>query len=334
MKNKSLTLVLLLLFIASMAVFANGTQEGGEQTFKMTISYAGAAGGEDDLSAKEFKRKVEERSAGRIQVSLYGDEQLGKEVDIVNMLELGTVDGAIMGATVHQQTAPEYNIWSPYYIFKTSEELLYILNGKIGNRVKQAFMDNKGIRIIGYGLRGPRHLTSLRPIRKASEVKGLNIRIGLQPIYVASWEALGATPQAIAYGELYMALRQGVVEAQENPLAYIYAPHFDEVQDYVNLTAHQRSFFTYVVSDKFYQKLPADLQQIINEEGEYISGFHNNLQAKGEADYRTKLEEKGMTFIDVDVASFQEALKNIPDQFADVWVPNLYNDIKTELVTM
>ena len=335
---KTLMQIVLVLLLASTLIYAEGSKEsaGGsaDKTYEMSISYGGASGGEDDISAKEFKKRIEEKSNGRIEVKLYGNEQLGKEVDIVNMLELGNVDMAIMGTTVHQQAAPEYNIWSAYYIFKNSDEVMHVLNGSIGDRVEKAMLDNKGIRIIGYGLRGPRHLTSLRPIRKASEVQGLKIRIPLQPIYVESWKALGAQPQAIAYGELYMALRQGIVEAQENPLAYIYAPHFDEVQDYVNQTAHQRAFFTYVVSEKFFQKLPADLQDLVIAEGEGITQFHNDLQAAGEMDYKKKLQEKGMEFIEVDVNSFQQALKDIPNQFADSWVPGLYDDIKAEIANM
>ena len=326
---------MLLLIIGSTLVFANGAQEsssaGAAKTFDMSISYGGAAGAEDDLCAQEFKKRIEAKSNGQIQVKLYGNEQLGKEVDIVNMLELGNVDMAIMGTTVHQQAAPEYNIWSAYYIFKNGDEVMKVLNGPIGDRVKTAMLDNKGIRIIGYGLRGPRYLTSNRPVPNAAAVKGLKIRIPLQPIYVESWKKLGAFPQAIAYGELYMALKQGIVEAQENPLAYIYAPHFDEVQKYVNLTGHQRAFFTYVVSDKFYQRLTPELQKLLETEGVGITKFHNDLQSSGETDFRTKLEEKGMTFVDVDVPSFQNALKDIPDMFADKWVPNLYADIQASL---
>ena len=333
---KNLLVAGLILVCSTSLVFAGGEQEGAsgsatQKTFEMSISYGGASGGEDDISAKEFKRRIEEKSNGQISVELFGNEQLGKEVDVVNMLELGNVDMAIMGTTVHQQAAPEYNIWSAYYIFKDSEEVMSILDGPIGDRVEKAMLENKGIRIIGYGLRGPRHLTSNRPIKSAADVKGLKIRIPLQPIYVESWKALGAFPEAIAYGELYMALKQGLVEAQENPLAYIYAPHFDEVQKYVNLTGHQRAFFTYVVSEKFYNRLTPELQQLLVEEGKAITTFHNELQASGEADFRKKLEEKGMTFVEVDQESFRSVLKDIPNQFADKWVPNLYQDIQAEL---
>ncbi len=213
------------------------------KTFQISISYGGAEGAEDDICAKEFKKRIEEKTKGRVTVKLYGNEQLGKEVDIVNQLQLGSVDMAIMGTTVHEQGAPEYNIWSAYYIFQSGKEIMAVLNGPIGQRVHDAMLKNKGIRIIGYGLRGPRHLTSNRPIKTAADVKGLKIRIPLQPIYVESWKALGAFPQAIALGELYMALKQGIVEAQENPLSYIYSLAFYEVQKYVNLTGHQQSLF-------------------------------------------------------------------------------------------
>lgn len=329
-------LVLGVLLVCSAAfVFAAGSREPAEadadRVYRMSISYGGAEGSEEDTTAKEFKRMVEERSNGRLDITLYGYEQLGKEVDIVNMLELANVEMAIMGTTVHQQGAPRYNIWSAYYLFNSGDEVMHVLNGPIGERMEQEMLDNKEIRIIGYGLRGPRHLTSNRPIRTPEDVRGLNIRIPLQPIYVAAWETLGAYPEAIAYGELYSALAQGLVEAQENPLAYIYAPHFYEVQDYVNLTAHQRAFFTYVVSERFFQRLPRDLQQILLEAGEEITEFHNQLQADGEAEFQRRLEAEGMTFVEVDQEAFMDALKDIPRQFADQWEPGLYDDLLAEL---
>jgi tripartite ATP-independent transporter DctP family solute receptor len=333
MKIKNLVMVCLVVALSAGLVFAAGEKEGPKaaQTFQMSISYGGAEGSEEDFTAKEFKKRIEEKSKGQIQIKLYGYEQLGKEVDIVNQLELGTVDMAIMGTTVHEQAAPKFNIWSAYYIFQSGAEIMSVLNGPIGERMQKAMLANKGIRIIGYGLRGPRHLTSNRPIKSAADVKGLKIRIPLQPIYVESWKALGAFPQAIAYGELYTALKQGIVDSQENPLAYIYAPHFDEVQKYVNLTGHQRAFFTYVVSEKFYSRLTPELQKLIVDEGKSITVFHNELQEKGEADFRKKLEEKGMTFVNVDQKSFQDVLKDIPKKFADKWEPNLYEDILAEL---
>lgn len=327
--KKCITIGAMILCCVSIA-FAGGAKES-KQVFPMSVSYGGGAGAEDDVSANEFKKRLEEKSKGQLSVKLYGNEQLGKEVDIVNMLQIGSVDCAIMGTTVIEQAAPKYNIWSAYYLFTNSEEVMTVLNGPIGERMKKAMLDNKGVRVIGYGLRGPRHLTSNRPIKTAADVKGLKIRIPLQPIYVDSWKALGAFPQAIALGELYMALKQGIVDSQENPLAYIDSLHFDEVQKYVNLTGHQRAFFTYVVSEKFYARLPDDLKKLVVDEGKSISVFHNELQAKGEADFRKKIEGKGVVFVDVDQKSFQEALKDIPKKYGDKWEPGIYDSLLAEL---
>lgn len=333
MKSGKILMLFAVLLVSAGLLFAGGAKEGSkaEQTFQMSISYGGAEGSEEDTTAKELKKRIEEKTKGRIGIKLYGYEQLGKEVDIVNQLELGTVDMAIMGTTVHEQGAPRFNIWSAYYIFQNGGEIMSVLNGPIGKRMEETMLKNKGIRIIGYGLRGPRYLTTNRPIKSAADVRGLKIRIPLQPIYVESWKALGAFPQAIAYGELYTALKQGIVDSQENPLAYIYAPHFYEVQKYVNLTGHQRAFFTYVVSEKFYQRLTPDLQKLLVEEGKSITKFHNELQESGEADFRKKLEEKGMIFVEVDQKSFMDVLKDIPKKFSDKWEPNLYEDILAEL---
>jgi tripartite ATP-independent transporter DctP family solute receptor len=297
----------------------------------MSVAYSGAPGAEEDIAAKQFEKWIKERTKGQIDVKLFGSEQLGKEVDVVSGLQLGSIDMAIMGTTVHEQAAPKYNIWSAYYIFGSSNEVADILNGPIGQKVNAEMLKNKGIRMIGFGLRGPRNLTSNRPIKDPKDVKGLKIRIPLQPIYVESWKELGAQPVAIAYGELYMALKQGVVEAQENPLSYIYSPAFYEVQKYVNVTEHQRAFFSYVVSEKFFQSLTPDLQKVIIQTGKDITLFHNNLQSQMESQWKQKLIDKGMIFVESDQAAFKKRLKDIPNRFAAQWAPGLYLEIQKEI---
>ena len=298
---------------------------------QMSVAYSGAPGAEEDLAAKQFEKWIKERTKGQIDVKLFGSEQLGKEVDVVSGLQLGSVDMSIMGTTIHEQAAPKYNIWSAYYIFGSSDEVAHILNGPIGQKVNAEMLKNKGIRMIGYGLRGPRDLTSNRPIKEPGDAKGLKIRIPLQPIYVDSWKELGAQPVAIAYGELYMALKQGVVDSQENPLSYIYTPAFYEVQKYVNVTEHQRAFFSYVVSEKFFQSLTPELQKVIVQTGKDITVYHNNLQNEMESQWKQKLIDKGMVFVASDQAAFKKKLMDIPNKYASQWAPGLYQEIQKEI---
>ncbi|MCE5282053.1 MAG: TRAP transporter substrate-binding protein [Deltaproteobacteria bacterium] len=322
MKKWIVLTIFMVLFIPSGITFA---------AMQMSVAYSGSPGAEEDLAAIQFKKWIEERTKGQIDVKLFGSEQLGKEVDIVSGLQLGSVDMSIMGTTIHEQAAPRYNIWSAYYIFGSSDEVAHVLNGPIGQKVNAEMLSNKGIRMIGYGLRGPRNLTSNRPIKDPKDVKGLKIRIPLQPIYVESWKELGAQPTAIAYGELYLALKQGVVDSQENPLSYIYTPAFYEVQKYVNVTEHQRAFFTYVVGEKFFQRLNPEQQKILIQTGKDITVYHNNLQAKMEGQWKQKLIDKGMTFVASDQAAFKDRLKDIPNKFASQWAPGLYQEIQKEI---
>ena len=298
---------------------------------QMSVAYSGAPGAEEDLAAKQFEIWIKERTKGQIDVKLFGSEQLGKEVDVVSGLQLGSVDMSIMGTTIHEQAAPKYNIWSAYYVFGNSDEVAHILNGPIGQKVNAEMLKNKGIRMIGYGLRGPRNLSSNRPIKDPQDVKGLKIRIPLQPIYVDSWKELGAQPVAIAYGELYMALKQGVVDSQENPLSYIYTPAFYEVQKYINVTEHQRAFFSYVVSEKFFQSLTPELQKVIIQTGKDITVYHNNLQNQMESQWKQKLIDKGMVFVASDQAAFKKRLMDIPNKYASQWAPGLYQEIQKEI---
>ena len=322
---------LFILTLAAVFLISGGVGLAGEKPVKMRFAYLGQAGAEDDLCAKEFKKYLEKKTDGQIEVMLYPNEQLGKEVDMVTAQELDSLEMAIYGFTLFQQAAPQYNIWSAYYLFDSVDELLELVDGPIGDRLKAAVLKNKGIRIIGFGPRGPRCLTSNRPIADASAVKGLKIRVPLQPIYVESWKALGAFPTSIAFSEIYTSIKQGIVEAQENPFAYIYSGHFYEVQKYCNLTEHQMPFFSYGVCEKFFQRLDPELQKAVLDAGKYITGYHTDLQKANEEVWVEKLKKGGMTFVKVDKDSFRKVLSPIPAMFKDKWVPNLYEDIQAEL---
>ena len=110
--------------------------------------------------------------------------------------------------------------------------------------------------------------------------------------------------------------------------------HFDEVQKYVNLTAHQYSFYTYAVSQAWLDTLSKDLQKAVIDAGKEAGKYHSQVQAEIEESLKAKLEEKGMKFIEVDRKLFMETLKDIPNQFESTWVPNLYKDIQAELAKL
>jgi tripartite ATP-independent transporter DctP family solute receptor len=318
----------LIVFTMLAMVLSIGAPAAMSADFVMGIAHLGRAGDILDAGAKKWGELIEKGSGGKIKVKYYPAEQMGKEADIVTSMQMGSVEASILGPTLYKQAAPEYNIWSAYFLFDDSKQALALQDTEVGEACRAAVLKNKGIRIVGYGMRGPRHITSNFPIKKPEDVKGLKIRVPLQPIYVASWKKMGAIPTPIAFSEVYTSLKMGVVAAQENPLMLIDSAHFDEVQKYVNLTAHQYGFFTYSVSEAWFGSLPKDLQKVVLSASKTASKYHSDLQDQMEKDFRTTLEKKGMTFIESDRKAFQEALVDIPNQFESQWVPGLYKKIQ------
>ena len=322
---------ILAIISVSMIMFGIDIQDSLAKTYQMGIAHLGKGGSVLDKGAKKWGDLITERSKGKIKVRFYPSSQLGKEADIAISMQTGSVEASVIGVTLYKVAAPEYNIWSTYYLFSDSNQARAVLNSKIGEETRKAVLKNKQVRIVGHGMRGPRHITSNKPIRTPADVKGLKIRVPLQPIYVASWKKLGAIPTPIAFSEVYTSLRMGVVDAQENPLVLIDNAHFNEVQKYVNLTAHQYSFFNYAVSDAWYKKLPSELQKIVRDAGKEAGDYHSKLQSEVEASLMAKLENKGMKFIKSDQKAFQKMLKDIPNQFEDQWVSGLYKSIQNEI---
>jgi TRAP-type C4-dicarboxylate transport system substrate-binding protein len=188
-------------------------------------------------------------------------------------------------------------------------------------------LQRKGIRHIAWGSSGPRHLTSNKPINSPADLKGVKIRVPEVETYVAAWKMLGATVTPMAVTEMFMGLKQGTIDAQENPLELIYTFSLNEVQKYVNLTAHIYSDWEITVSERWFKSLSPDLQKVVYEGLVEMGKAESRYQAADEAELERKLKEKGMTFNPVDVSKFREALKDLPDQFKTKWKPGFYEEV-------
>jgi tripartite ATP-independent transporter DctP family solute receptor len=164
----------------------------------------------------------------------------------------------------------------------------------------------KGIRIVGLLEVGFRNVTSKKPIRVPSDLKGFKIRTPESPAQVETFKALGALPSPMPFGELYGALQQGVVDGQENPLENIYNGKLYEVQKYVIETRHIYNFGYVLISEKTWQKLSADDQKALKEAVKFGSFWQIDWAQENEAKYAQMLKDKGMEFIQVDREAFRK----------------------------
>ncbi|WP_136068967.1 TRAP transporter substrate-binding protein [Modicisalibacter radicis] len=259
-------------------------------------------------AAERFKQIVEDESDGRIEVQIFPNEQLGNEMDVINSIQLGTADMTITGESL-QNWAPKAAMMAVPYAFRDSEHLRKAVEGDIGQEIEAQIEAQTGLVPIAWFERGPRELTSNRPIKNPSDLNGLRLRVPNVPLFVDTWQALGAKPTPMAFSEVFTALQQGTIDGQENPLSLIESASFDEVQDYVNMTGHVRSWIYVVIGKNKLESMPDDLQKVVRDAADKMQGYEEGLFAEDQQRLEQALKDAGMEFVEVDQQAFAEKAK-------------------------
>jgi len=256
-------------------------------------------------SALHFAHVLDSLSEGRIEVRVHPAEQLGPELDMIRSIRAGVVEMTITGESMQNWAGITALLAVPYLI-RDSDHLKQVVEGEIGQEIADEMIRKIGVRPVGYFERGPRHLTSNRPINQPEDLAGIILRVPNVPLFVQVWQALGAKPTPMTFSEVFTALQQGTVEAQENPFALIYSAGLYEVQKYLNLTRHVTSWIYVVIGEKQFQALPEDLQEKVLEAGKRMQQFHEKEFVKQEELLRHQLEDKGMQFVEPDIEAFRK----------------------------
>ncbi|MFT0547578.1 TRAP transporter substrate-binding protein [Allopusillimonas ginsengisoli] len=266
----------------------------------------------------KFGEELKALTNGRIEVQVFPNESLGKEIDLINGMQLGTVDMTITGESL-QNWAPLASLLAIPYAYKSLEHMDEVASGDVGKKIEAQIIEKARIRPIAYFARGPRDLTSNREIHKPEDLKGLKLRVPNVPLFMAVWKELGAQPTPMAFSEVFTSLQNGTIDAQENPLALIKSANFNEVQKYVNKTEHVRSWIYLTISDITWQKLSAEDKKAVEEAAHRAQKYERELFLKDEDKLANDLKAAGMTFVDVDQAAFAAkartaVLANVSDE--------------------
>lgn len=256
-------------------------------------------------AAEKFREEVEANSEGRIEVLLFPNEQLGSELDVINSIQLGTADMTITGESL-QNWAPKAAMMAVPYAFRDSEHMRAAVNGEIGEEIEAQVIERTNLVPLTWFERGPRELTANRAIRTPDDLDGLRLRVPNVPLFVDTWEAMGARPTPMAFSEVFTALQQNTIEGQENPLSLIESASLNEVQDYVNMTGHVRSWIYVVIGRNQLERMPDDLQQVVRDAAEVMQAYEADLFVEDQERLEQALTERGMEFVEVDQEAFAE----------------------------
>lgn len=269
---------------------------------ELTIKFAsaGPASMDNPMNAAElyFEQILEERSNGRIEVEMYMAGALGNVRTVMEGIQLGTIEMGEVENGVMATFVPSAAIWDLPFMFDSYEHAYAVMDGELGDTLRQDFFD-LGIRHLGYNNGGFRHFFSnKRPADNAENIKGLKIRVMETKIMMDTINNFGASAVPIAFGELYTALQQGVVDGQDMPVDMFISQSYYEVQQYMVPSGHFFMPRQYLINEDFYQSLSEEFQQLISECAMDACLYQRQLMEEYDAMGREMMLEHGMEIVD------------------------------------
>ena len=257
--------------------------------------------------------EIKKRTNGKYEVQVFPASTLGKEADINQGLTLGSVDIILSGASFAGNTYKPLAVSYFPFIFRDADHLLKYAQSDVFKELAKGYDDKSGNHITALNYYGARHVTSsaAKPVSKPEDMKGLKIRVPDAPAYLAFPKSLGANATPIAFAEVYLALQNGTVDAQENPLPTIEAKKFFEVQKNISLTGHIIDSLLTITSGQLWGKLSADEKKIFSDVMQEAAEKTGREIIASEVRLVDEFKKKGNNVITVDKAAFREAvLKN------------------------
>jgi TRAP-type transport system periplasmic protein len=261
------------------------------------------------IAARQFAGRVEARTSGAVKIKIFPNNQLGGPPEQAQQIKLGTIDMGLPTQGQLDKYDKAFGAVPLPFIFDSNALVYRVLDGPAMDWLAP-LAEAQGFILLRNWDYGFRNVTSsVRPINNPDDVKGLKLRTPPELQIQASMEALGASVQAIAFPELYLALAQKVVDGEENPIAVIYYNKFYEVQKYLAITRHVYNNMIHTIGINTWKKLTPDQQTIFREESVAAGDLMRKLMSDGEADQIAKLEAAGMQITRPDLAPFRALME-------------------------
>ena len=300
-----------------MVIMAAGAASAAPE-YKIKVAYISSESHPTAQAMTGFAKDVDSASKGRIKVELYPNGQLGSDRELCEGVQMGTIQMVVSSTSALAGFDKRIQVLDLPYLFTTRKAAFDAVDGELGKKLN-SYLEKKGFLVLGYQENGFRHVTnSKRPIKTPADLKGLKIRTMENPMHIAFFKELGANPTPMSWGELYTALQQGTVDAQENPYAMIDDGKFYEVQKYVSETGHLFSYEIIIANKKFMEKLPADLRKIVDDAAHRAVMAQRARMEKEEAVFKAKVTKTGLkanTLTPEQKKPFVDATKKVYSQF-------------------
>lgn len=300
-----------LMFLVSVfiVIFAFGIVKTG-MTAPVTLKLAHmvSTSAHYHIGSLELAKLIETRTKGALKIEIFPAGQLGKgERELIEGLQIGTIDLVVTSTGPMGGFVPQMLVVDLPFLFRDNSHVDKVLDGPIGEGLLKD-LSKVGIKGIAFWENGFRNLTNnKRPIHKPEDVKGLKLRTMENEVHMEAFRNLGADPTPMAWGEVYTALQQGVIDGQENPIGIIRTHKIYEVNKHLALSGHVYSPAMLIMNEKKFSSLSADLQKILMETGREAAKFERKFNRDSEAKWLEELKGFGMQISSPDKGLFQKA---------------------------
>lgn len=284
----------------------------------MTIKLAHVVNEKDGfhIAATRFKEIVEDRTGGKVSVELYPNAQLGDERTLLEGMQIGSVDMGIITNGPVANFVEEIAVFELPFLFASPEAAYSVLDGEIGKEIL-ASLDRVQLKGLAFAERGFRNLTNnVRPVATPKDMEGLKIRVMENPVYIDTFQALGANAVPMAWTEALTAMQQGTIDGQENPINVIHSFKLYEPQKHLSMTRHTYAPATIVMSLNLWNGLPADVQGIIAAAAQEAAEYEREMNAKMSAEQTQDLRDNGMQIVEnPDIPAFQAKVAPVYEKY-------------------
>lgn len=323
--KRTLAVAVIALFVAVFSISgvsyaADAAYSGPE--YKFALGHVIADGTPLDVGAKYFAKLVNERTGGKITINVYSNSALGDNRSMIESLQRGSLDFMFPAIANLAAFTKSTMLLDLPFLFNNNKHAEAVLDGKIGQNILDQ-LPKAGLVGLAWGVQGWRQLTTKdTPVHHPSDMKGLKIRVQDNEIHIAYWDAVGAAATTMAYSELFTALQQGVVDAQENPVGNVKLSGFGEVQKYIIKTDYIYDPLPLLVSKKVWDKMDASAQEIIKQAAVEAVKYEREYCYKYDDDILKEYETNGKNTViyltPEEREEFRKAAKPVYDKYANI----------------
>lgn len=286
------------------------------QAVKLTLGHGAAPGNPRHEASVKFAEVVKARTGGRIEVSVAPSAQLGDDAAMVTALRTGALDISANSQGAVANAVPEYAAFGMPFLFASLPQAWKLLDGPLGKELAEKTAE-KGMVVLGYWDNGIRHMSnSKKPLNKPEDLKGMKMRTPPDAVTVDIMQALGAEAQQIRFAELYVALQQGVVDGQENPIMNIHASKLYEVNKFISLTGHKYEMTPFLMSKRTWDRLSEADRKAVTEAAAEATALQRKLSQESDDKLLADLRAKGVQVNVADKAAFEKATEKVDDKWA------------------